>query len=106
MSEANPPEPIPPEEARKILEKAIPERLGEDWDDERDGWIVISKQDYAVRLSRGRKNIDFYVDLVGELIVKESDVVAGEDAGRLVAWIFLLTSLFIALLIARIAGII
>ena len=105
MNDTNPPEPFPAEEARKLLEKAIPERLGEDWDDERDGWIIISRQDYAVRLSRGRKNIDFYVDLLGEVIIKESDVVAGEDAGRLVAWIFLLASLFIALLIARFAGI-
>ena len=107
MNDANdspPIEPIPPAEARAILENVVRERLGKDWDDERDGWIVISKQDYMMRVTRGRTNMDFYVDLLGQVIIEEKPALAGEDAGRLVAWAFLLASLFIAALIARIAG--
>ena len=103
-NESPPIKPIPPQEARQILENAVRERLGDDWDDERDGWIVISRQDYMMRLTRGRTNMDFYVDLLGKVIIEEKPALAGEDAGRLVAWVFLLASLFIAVLIARIAG--
>ena len=107
MSEENvptPTEPIPPEQARVILEHTVHQRLGEDWDDERDGWVVVSQQDYAMRLTRDRTRIDFYVDLLGNVAIDEKEIFAGEDGGRLVAWTFLLASLFIALLIARIAG--
>lgn len=96
--------PIPPEQARERLLQAVRERLGDDWDDARDGWIVVSAQDYMMRLTRGRVNVDFYVDLLGKVTVEEKEIEAGEDAGRLVAVTFLVLSLFIALVIARIAG--
>ena len=97
-------EPIPSDKARRILEAAVRERLGDNWDDEQEGWVVVSGHDYMMRLTRGRTNIDFYVDLLGKVTVEEKETAAAEGAGRLVAWIVLLASLFIAMLIARIAG--
>jgi hypothetical protein len=104
MSEEKPIKPVPPEEALVILENAVRERLGDDWDDERDGWVVASKQPYMMRLTKGPTNMDFSVDLLGDVTIEEKSVVAGEDAARLVSWAFLLASLFIAFLIADIAG--
>ena len=97
-------QPIPGEEARAILEQAIRDRLGEGWDDDDSGWAVVASHDYMARLNRGRVNLDFYVDLLGDVTVEEKMVNAGQDTGRLFAWMFLLLSLGIALLIARIIG--
>jgi hypothetical protein len=97
-------EPIAPEEARARLESAIREHLGEGWDDEDDGWIVISRHDYMARLTRGRENVDFYVDLLGNVEVKRSPISAAQDVGRLVAWAVLGASILLALAVARAAG--
>ena len=97
-------QPIPGEEARSILEQAIRDRLGEDWDDDDNGWAVVTSHDYMARLNRGRVNIDFHVDLLGNVTVEEKMVNAGQDTGRLFAWMFLLLALGIALLVARIIG--
>lgn len=97
-------EPIPPEQARAILEQAIRERLGEYWDDEEEGWFVVARHDYMARLTRGSRNIDFYVDLLGQVTVEEKPLGPEQASGRLVAWMLLGLSLVIALLIARIAG--
>ena len=98
-------QPIPGDEARAILEQAIQDRLGADWNDEDSGWAVVASHDYMARLNRGRLNIDFHVDLLGNVTVEEKPVNAGQDTGRLFAWMFLLLSLAIALLLARIVGI-
>jgi hypothetical protein len=97
-------EPISAEEARAILQNAIIERLGEDWDDEHIGWTQVSGHDYMARLTNGRQTIDFYVDLVGEVTVQERDDIPNTDTGRVTAWIVLGTSLFIAFMIARFGG--
>lgn len=97
-------EPIAPEEARARLDAAIHETLGEGWDDEDDGWIVISRHDYMARLTRGRENVDFYVDLLGNVEVKRSPISPAQDVGRLVAWAVLGASLLLALAVARAAG--
>ena len=98
-------QPIPGDEARAILEQAIRDRLGEHWDDEDSGWAVVVSHDYMARLNRGRVNVDFYVDLLGNVTVEEKTVNAGQDTGRLFAWMFLLLMLGIALLVARIIGV-
>ncbi|NWF67586.1 MAG: hypothetical protein HXY40_00730 [Chloroflexi bacterium] len=95
-------EPIAPEEARLILDNAIQERLGVNWEDE--GWVLVSGNDFMARLTRKRTNVDFYVDLLGSVKIEEKEINAGQDLGRLAAWVFLIASLIIALLIARIAG--
>jgi hypothetical protein len=97
-------EPIPAEQAREILHNAIRERLGEHWDDEETGWAVISSHDYMARLTRGRKNLDFYVDLLGEVTIEEKDITPAQEQGRLLAWVLLFGSLVIALIVARLTG--
>lgn len=94
-------DPIPPEQARAILDTAVNARLGPDWKD--DGWIVVSRHDYMLRLTRQRTTIDFYVDLLGQVSVEESPT-TDANTGRLIAWFLLGTSVFIAILLARIAG--
>ncbi|GIV81085.1 MAG: hypothetical protein KatS3mg051_0439 [Anaerolineae bacterium] len=57
------------------------------------------------RLTRGDRNLDVRVDLLGEVEVKESTLTPLQDSGRLVAWMLLLTSLLLALAIAAALGI-
>lgn len=97
-------EPISAEKARTILETAIRERLGPQWDDPDHGWDLLVNHDYMARLSKGGKNIDFYVDLLGEVTVKEQDINIAQLSGRIAAWLLLLLSLVIALELARLAG--
>ncbi|NWG15035.1 MAG: hypothetical protein HXY41_00225 [Chloroflexi bacterium] len=99
-----PVEPIPPERARAILDAAIRERLGEDWDDEQTGWVRISGHDYMARLARGRITLDFYVDLLGHVTVEKSTENTPGEAIRLALFILLALSLVIALLIVRIVS--
>jgi hypothetical protein len=97
-------QPIPPEKARELLEAAIRERLGDDWRDDEDGWVVVTGHDYMTRLNKGRVNLDFYVDLLGNVTVEQKEINAGQDTGRLAAWMFLALAIAIAFLVARIAG--
>ncbi len=97
-------EPISPEAARVLLDDAIRQQLGDDWDDPDEGWVVVSRHDYMARLTKGRVNVDFYVDLLGQVEIKRSAINAGQDAGRLAAWALLIVSLVIALMLARIVG--
>lgn len=97
-------EPISSEEARARLQAAVVEHLGEDWDDEQEGWTVVSRHDYMMRLTKGRRNVDFYVDLLGEVSIEEKAINPGQDAGRMLAYIMIGGSCLLALIIARIAG--
>ncbi len=97
-------QPIPAEQARAILEAAIRERLGADWEEDENGWMVVTSHDYMARLNKGRINLDFYVDLLGDVTVEEKEISPGQDTGRLFAWMMLMLSLGIAFLLARIAG--
>jgi hypothetical protein len=97
-------QPIPPEQAQQILEAAIRERLGDNWQDDDSGWAVVTSHAYMARLTRGRTNMDFYVDLLGSVTVEVREIGPAQDSGRLVAWLLLLLSLAIAFLLARIAG--
>jgi hypothetical protein len=99
-------EPITGKEARALLNAAIRARLGEHWDDEEEGWALVTGHDYMARLTKGRINIDFYVDLLGNVTVEEKSIGPAQESGRLYAWLFLFLSLVIALLIAKIAGLI
>ena len=97
-------EPIAPERARVILEAGIRERLGDDWRDEDSAWVLVSESDYAARFTRGRVNLDFYVDLLGNLEVTTRPLNPAQQGGRLIAWMLLGLSIAIAFLIARIVG--
>jgi hypothetical protein len=98
------PEPISPDHARDLLEAAIRERLGEGWENEDSGWTRVTGHDYMARVSRGRVNLDFYVDLLGHVTVEQTESSATADTGRLLLWIMLGLSIVIALLIVRIAS--
>ncbi len=52
-------EPIPAEEARILLERAIRERCGEAWREEESGWIYVTGHDYMARLMRGWSTTKF-----------------------------------------------
>jgi hypothetical protein len=94
-------EPIAPEAARALLENAIRERLGDDWADEESGWTMITGHDYMARLTKGRVNLDFYVDLLGEVSVTESEINPAQDSAGLVIAMLIMVSLGIALIIAH-----
>jgi hypothetical protein len=97
-------DPIPAEQARDLLEAAIRERLGDNWKDQEDGWVLVTGHDYMARLTRGRVNLDFYVDLLGNVTVEKSEQNVAQDSIRLVMFILLALSLVIAFLIVRIVG--
>ncbi len=99
-------EPIPAEEARILLERAIRERCGEAWREEESGWIYVTGHDYMARLTRKRINVDFYVDLLGDVSVTESVINPAQETGRILVWMLLLLSLGIAYLLARAAGLV
>lgn len=100
----DPIEPIAPDEARAILERAMRERLGEGWRDEPNGWQLVTGHDYMARVTRGRTNVDFYVDLLGEVRVETGEITPAQDSGRLIAWMLLLVSLALAFMLARAVG--
>jgi len=96
------PDPIAPNQARDILEAAIRERLGDDWDDEESGWTIVTGHDYMARLTRGRLTLDFYVDLLGNVRVEQSNRAPALESGQLLLMMLLILSIIIALLIVRI----
>lgn len=100
----NPIDPIPAPQARAILEQAMRERLGDDWKDDESGWTLVTGHDYMARVTKGRVNVDFYVDLLGNVTVESSEINPAQDSGRLIAWMLLLVSLGIAFLLARAVG--
>ena len=99
-----PPEPISPEEARLALDRAMAERLGPGWQDEGSGWLLVTGNDYMARVTRGSINLDFMVDLLGNVTVEEKPLSPAQTSGRLIACTLLLLALGIAYLIARALG--
>ena len=76
-------EPIAAEAARSVLYAAIRERLGEHWNDEESGWRIVSGHDYMARLTRGNRNVDFFVDLLGNVTIEEKAIGPAQIQGRL-----------------------
>lgn len=95
---------IPPEQARAILDKTMRETLGDDWNDEDSGWQIVTGHDYMARVTRGRINIDFYVDLLGNVTVEKKEINIAQSSGRTLAIVLLILSLGIAYLMARAIG--
>jgi hypothetical protein len=89
--------PISPDDARQILEAAMAPYL-------EDGWIVRAEHDFMARLTRGKTNMDFYVDLLGEVTREEKPISPVQDSGRLVAWALLLVSFLLAVAVASALG--
>lgn len=97
-------QPITSEAARDILHAAIREHLGANWEDDPDGWTLVESADFHARLNKGGRNLDFYVDLLGDVRIEESGLSAAQEYGRLLALMFLIGSILIAIIIARVAG--
>lgn len=91
-------EPISPEDAAVILQEALAPYLA-------DEWRVIDKSAYAARLTRGMRNLDVRVDLLGEVSVEESNLTPLQESGRLIAWVVLLAMLLVALALATALGV-
>lgn len=97
-------EPISPEEAKRILNDALVQHLGKDWDDEREGWSVVSGHNYMARVMKGSRMMDFYVDLLGNVTVEEKESGIIQNNARLIAFMLLIASLLAALILARLSG--
>lgn len=95
-------EPISPEAARDAIETAIIARLGADWRAD-DTWAVLHDGGYLVRLTNGKINLDFQADLLGQVEVSEREISPVQASGRLVAWMVLGASLFVALTVLVLA---
>lgn len=97
---------ISPDEAQARLDHAIRQHLGDDWEDPRYRWIIVSSHNYMARLTDGKRIIDFYVDLLGQITIDERASVTDTDNTRYTIAFVLGASLFVAYLIARFAGLI
>jgi hypothetical protein len=96
-------EPIAAQDARAAIEQAIIERLGENW---QEGWLLVHDNGFLVRLNKDEINLDFLADLLGNVEVTEKQANPLQLSGKFLAWMILGTSIFIAIAIAAILGII
>jgi hypothetical protein len=91
-------EPINPAEAEKILAEALTPYLA-------DEWRLLDRGPYAARLTRGVRNLDIRIDLLGQVVTEESGLTPLQESGRLIAWVLLLAALLIALAFSAALGI-
>jgi len=92
-------EPIAADDAALILAQAIEPYLA-------DGWHVLDRSAYSARLTRGIRNLDVRVDLLGQVETEESSLTPLQDSGRLAAWVLLLATLLVVLALSAALGII
>ncbi|MCZ2099010.1 MAG: hypothetical protein AAGU78_07095 [Chloroflexota bacterium] len=90
-------EPVSPRDAALILGQALEPYLA-------DGWRVLDRDAYAARLTRGDRNLEVRVDLLGQVEAQETGLSALQDSGRLVAWVLLITALLLALAVTSALG--
>jgi hypothetical protein len=89
---------VSPDEAETMLRPEIEQLVAE-------GWRIVSKPLYGVRLQRDREILDLHVDLLGNIERQTKyNFLSGADTGRLVAWVLLITSLLFALALASALG--
>jgi hypothetical protein len=95
-------EPASPQAQRAAIDAAMLERLGANWPTE---WIIVHNANDLVRINKGDINLDFQADLLAHVEVIERPASPLQLSGRWIAWLILGVSLFIAFLIASIAGV-
>ncbi|PJF42030.1 MAG: hypothetical protein CUN55_10615 [Phototrophicales bacterium] len=89
---------ITPEQAEDILRPEV-QRL------QAEGWRIVNKPLYGVRMERGIETLDLYVDLLGNIERKTTTTIwTSAFKGRLVAWMLLLVSLLGTLALASALG--
>ncbi len=91
-------EPVGIAEAEKIMEEALQPYLADDW-------RIIDRGPYAARLTRGMRNLDVRIDLLGQVETEESGLTPLQDSGRLMAWMVLLAALLVVLALSAALGI-
>src|SRR5688572_13123071 len=91
-----------PQEQRAAIDAAMLERLGANWPTE---WIIVHNANDLVRINKGDINLDFQADLLAHVDIIERPASPVQLSGRWIAWLILGLSLFIAVLIASIAGV-
>lgn len=91
------PDIIEPEDAAKILKPVLEQYQSE-------GWVVILENDYAARITRGTKNIDLRVDLLGELSIEEKPLSEAQKVGQLVAIMLLIAGFLVLLTLVSALG--
>jgi hypothetical protein len=91
-------------EAKARLDATIRQHLGDDWDDPLQGWTLVSGHNYMARLTNGKRTVDFYVDLLGEVTVEEKATIKTGSSSWMAAWVVLWASVTVAYLIARFSG--
>jgi hypothetical protein len=91
-------EPVGIAEAEKIMEEALQPYLADDW-------RIIDRGPYAARLTRGMRNLDVRIDLLGQVEIEESGLTPLQDSGRLMAWMVLLAALLVVLALSAALGI-
>lgn len=89
---------VTPEQAETILRPEVEQLMEE-------GWRIVSKPLYGVRLEKEREILDLRVDLLGN-IERETklSLFTAADTGRLIAWVLLLASLLVTLALASELG--
>ena len=87
------------EEAERIIQGAIAPYVA-------DAWRILREGPSCARLTRGMRNIDIRVDLLGKVETVESGLTPVQDSGRMVAWVLLIAALLVALSVASVLGII
>lgn len=89
---------ISPEQAEDILRPVVQEL-------QQEGWRIVAKPLYGVRLERGIEVLDMRVDLLGNIESETKyNVMTSAVKGRLVAWVLLLTTLLVVLAFANAVG--
>ena len=88
---------VEPDEAAAILEPVVSEL-------EAEGWVIIVQHDYMARLTRGRRNLDLEVDLLGELHREEKPLSLVQESGQIVAILLVLVSILAAISVASALG--
>ena len=88
---------VEPDEAAAIINPVIEEL-------EADGWVVIVQNDYMARLTRGRRNLDLEVSLLGELHREEKPLSLVQESGQMVAILLVLISILAAISAASALG--
>lgn len=95
---------INPEDALRLRDDAIADYLGPDWDDPASGWKLVQDAPQQARLIRDGDSLDVRVDDQGAVTVRQSFFQPFRLSGRAMAWLSLLASLTLGLLLARLIG--
>jgi hypothetical protein len=90
-------DPIEPEMARRLLDEALAPY-------EEDEWVLLDRDDYSARLTRGSRNLNLRVDWLGKVEVEETGLRETQTTGRLIAWMLLIAALLVTLALASALG--